>query len=373
MRRLSTEDGAVAVVVAVLLVVFFAIAALVIEIGQLYWERAQLQNGADAAALALAAECAEGDIIDCATAAPVDLGGVAQPYADDNAYDQASAIPDLMPHGTGAECEPGGADAGNPLTDGTEFVKVTTRTVDANNANRPFLTHVFHPLAAALTGQTATETTAVRACAVASWGNIGYGPAIVPLTFSTCEWEEMTGGQGADALPTASKTVVFHSDTPSNACPGPAGQDMPGGFGWTGLDGSGTCSASVPSDQWVKSEPGSGSPTPANSTGCTDEFFLEHVAGQTILLPIFSDICHNGTDYENCPPSLPNFKHYYIAGFAALEVEGYRFGGSSPVYNPPCSNPERCIRGRFVEYFDYGTQPDPGAPNYGAVGVSLTD
>jgi hypothetical protein len=50
MRRLNDDDGAVAVIVALLAVVLFGFAALVIDVGRCNDERRQLQNGADGAA-----------------------------------------------------------------------------------------------------------------------------------------------------------------------------------------------------------------------------------------------------------------------------------------------------------------------------------
>src|ERR1035438_6105259 len=56
------ERGAIGVLVAVLLGagVLTGMGALVVDVGQLYQERAELQNGADAAALAVAKSCATG-------------------------------------------------------------------------------------------------------------------------------------------------------------------------------------------------------------------------------------------------------------------------------------------------------------------------
>src|ERR1039457_1222087 len=56
------ERGAVGVLVAMMLGagVLTGMGALVIDVGQLYQERAELQNGADAAALAVAESCATG-------------------------------------------------------------------------------------------------------------------------------------------------------------------------------------------------------------------------------------------------------------------------------------------------------------------------
>ena len=54
--------GAIGVLVAILIGagVLFGMAALVIDVGQIYQNRAELQNGADAAALAVAKSCAQG-------------------------------------------------------------------------------------------------------------------------------------------------------------------------------------------------------------------------------------------------------------------------------------------------------------------------
>lgn len=60
MRRLSDERGAVALVVALLLVPLLGFAALAVDTAALYVARTQLHNASDAAALAVAADCARG-------------------------------------------------------------------------------------------------------------------------------------------------------------------------------------------------------------------------------------------------------------------------------------------------------------------------
>ena len=76
-RLRRDERGVVAAIVAILLGtgVLLGMGALVIDVGQIYQERAELQNGADAAALAVAKSCALG------ACAP----GVAGQQADGNA------------------------------------------------------------------------------------------------------------------------------------------------------------------------------------------------------------------------------------------------------------------------------------------------
>ena len=58
-RRLDRDDrGAIAVTVALSLTALLAVLAFVVDVGLLYFEKAELQNGADSAALAVAQECA---------------------------------------------------------------------------------------------------------------------------------------------------------------------------------------------------------------------------------------------------------------------------------------------------------------------------
>ena len=62
MRRLGSprpdaERGAAGVLVAVMMLVLIGAGALAVDVGQIYSERAQLQNGADAGALGVAQAC----------------------------------------------------------------------------------------------------------------------------------------------------------------------------------------------------------------------------------------------------------------------------------------------------------------------------
>ena len=58
--RLSGERGATATVFALLLVPMLGFAAIAVDIGALYAERARLQVAADAAAIAVAQDCSRG-------------------------------------------------------------------------------------------------------------------------------------------------------------------------------------------------------------------------------------------------------------------------------------------------------------------------
>jgi hypothetical protein len=327
MRRLNDEGGAVAVIMAIAVLGLVGMGALVVDVGQMYYEVRELQNGADAAALAVAQDCAGGN---CGAYA-----ATATQFTNANANDGSSDAVVQLP----------GLDGANSVT-----VTASTRSATGDD----FLTHRLANVLGIPTSTFSRQATAI-------WGYVGGGPTI-PLTFSECEWDLMTGGLGAAALPTAVQTVVHHTGSGANECSGPAGQDYPGGFGWLDTDGSGSCQAQVVMGE-VGGDTGSGSPTPAASTGCTDAFFASLI-GETVLMPIYTTIQGTGSNAT-----------FTIVGFGALEVTGYRVGGGpaqtggSPV---PCGNPDRCIAGRFVAYYDLGSQPAAGAPNYGATTVGLS-
>jgi Flp pilus assembly protein TadG len=331
MRRLEEDGGAVSLIIALCLMAVFGFAAIVIDFGRMYEENRQLQNAADAGALAVAQECAA----NAATCNEAARTPTAATLANANSRDSLSDAVVQIP----------GVNGANSVT-----VTATSRTGDG-----AFITNI-------LGGMFGVPTSTMERQATASWGGpIGEG-ATVPLTFSACEWDQMTGGLGVGGLPTPITTVYHHtSSNPSllNSCSGPAGQDYPGGFGWLDPDGSGTCTAQVVAGT-VGGDTGNGPPTPAASTGCTNAFF-QGLLGQTILMPIYGTVSGTGSNAV-----------YEVLGFAAMELTGYRIGGSQTGGTVPCDNPLRCFSGRFVAYYDLGSQPSPSTPNYGAVVVGLT-
>jgi Flp pilus assembly protein TadG len=314
MQRLNEEHGAVSVLVAVLLVGFIGAATLTVDVGNLYWERRSLQNGADAAALAAAQDFASGS--------PGTARATADDYADAN--NERGAFVEEFTQPT------------------ANSVMVTARTGDIAAPGQ---------LNSILAGVLGVDEYFTRATATATWGSPGSANTI-PLTFSYCEWQAFTGGLGADGLPTDTKVIYHHTSSASdvNDCDGPAGQDSPGGFGW--LDEESPCAAYVENGE-VDGDTGA-----SMSGDCKDSF--PALLGQTVLMPIFVEVTGTGAGAV-----------YEIIGFAAFEFEGYRFPSaeSSP---RPCSPPETCVSGRFVEYYDLGAEPSDGPMDFGAYVVALT-
>ena len=82
----ENERGVIAPLAAILMVALLGFGALAVDVGAMYSEKAQLQNGADSAALAIAQTCAK--MPDPSTCA-ADQKGLATPFANGNALDGA--------------------------------------------------------------------------------------------------------------------------------------------------------------------------------------------------------------------------------------------------------------------------------------------
>lgn len=285
------EDGVTAVFVAVFMVVILGMAGYVIDIGVVRQEKRELQNGADAGALALAQECALGLC--------TNLTVKAQPYADGNAKDGTSLITGVTVVGA--------------------TVKVDTRTRRTGGATSLPMQFV------QLVGGPANYT--VNATATAGWGAPG-SATTVPLALSYCQWNSLTGNN--TTYPTAELVILFKGGQVPPTCFGPAGQNMPGGFGW--LDTISPCRALVTAGGQVGSDPGNGN---VNNNGCQVSDFLN----KDVLFPVFKQFTGNG-----------NNGVYTIYGLATFHITGMRLANNGGwATNPaPCAASTRCVKGYFL-------------------------
>jgi hypothetical protein len=324
-NRVNEDAGAVAVLVAVLIVVLLGFGALVIDVGNGFWERRMLQNAADAAAIAAAQDYAAGN--------NGSAEETARDFADDNNLRGAN-VDEFLPNLAASE------------------VTVITRTgtIGAGGMLRSFLAGVI-----------GHDEYFARAQATAMWGAAGPGANAFPIIISYCEWEDLVGDPNNPSFPTPVKTIyLLDPNNNTGECTGPSGHQAPGGWGWLDPD-SGQCTAYIDEFGWVDGNTGSTSPSPADATGCTQAFF-EGLIGQTVLLPIFEE--------DN---DLPGNNHQFkVLGFAAFAITGYRIRGNWTGGTVPCDNPERCFSGSFTNYYQLGDQPpvQPGM-NLGALEVYL--
>jgi Flp pilus assembly protein TadG len=305
-RRLDDERGAAAVVLSLLLVPMLGFAAIAVDIGALYAERARLQVGADAAAIAVAQDCSRGN---CG-----DMLATAQALITANDTEGTAARPVLT---------------SDPLS-----VTVTGGTPKE---------HWFAPVIG-------HESTRVSATATVGWGSPSGGTAVLPLAFSWCSFSAQTGG----GLPsgTTSRTVKLTKTDGVPDCTGPSGNIVPGGFGFLATD-SGGCEVTSSLDETLDSSTGNTPPS-----GCDADDFAAFV-GRSVLLPIFDEFGGTGTG-----------GWYRVYGYAAFHVTGYDFGGQYNTDKKVCggNGSDRCVTGyfeRFVELSDAWNY-SPTAPSMGS-------
>ena len=195
-RRAQDERGATAVMFALLLVPMLGFAAIAVDVGSLYAEKARLQVAADAAAIAVAQDCSRGN---CG-----DMLATAQALITANDGEGTAAHPVL---------------SSDPLS-----VTVVGSTPKE---------HWFAPVLG-------HDSTAVSATATVGWGSPSRGTAVLPLTFSWCEFQQMTGG----GVPSGQvvRTIYFTKTSNTTGCTGPSNNIVPGGFAYLDTP-SGKCEA----------------------------------------------------------------------------------------------------------------------------------
>lgn len=388
-RRADGERGAVLVLTA-FLVMFVAIGllALTIDIGNATYNRAQLQNGSDAASLSLAAACAQ------QTATGPQCG--VSTTLTDLAVQNANAANQSMAIDTGKTCIGGAPYAGTttlatcpaPQQSGTSlsscqpwplgvssskvtYVEVTTQTKMKNGSNiLPF--YVGQLLSGSGTGRTH------RTCSRAAWGAAGSTGFTFPITMGMCDWKKASAsgtkyapappytpgpstGKPAPSVPTnvqAFTTGVFaHADT-NNKC------DATPNGGFSFLTPGPNCLVNIPTNDWISSDTGASVP----KNGCPD--ILQKYLGKVVSIPIFDNFIGTGSNGQ-----------YHIAGIASFYLAGW---DNIPAVNPSKTTsvykePSSVCTGKcngsttlFWGWFTTSLQPvdhatiDPGGQDMGA-------
>ncbi|MEA5453435.1 pilus assembly protein TadG-related protein [Sinomonas sp. JGH33] len=335
------ERGAVAVVTVLLLFVLLGAAALAVDGGMLYGKRAQLQSGADAAAIAVAQKCAKSlTDPDC-----VSTSTLATSLAQSNMAAKQAGIASLAIN--------------------TTAQTVTATTQPLQPGMQPGSVSLF------LAQTIGIRSAALGATAQAAWGSPSTGIAPFPLTFSVCQVVGQVDG-GAQLL-------QDHGSGANPSCNyGPSGLVVPGGFGWLAQN-PGQCGATI---NIALAEGGSapGSSPPANCDAVFQQWYTTLQSGQNpvVLLPVFTAVVGTGTGAI-----------YTLAGFAAYKVIGWKFSGGNSSSTPPqyvynndpstvdkslwCDGNCRGIIGQFVTYvtLDNTYQVGPSTP-FGATIVRLT-
>ncbi len=265
-RRLEHERGATAVVFALLLVPMLGFAAIAVDVGALYAERARLQVAADAAAIAVAQDCSRGN---CG-----DMLATAQGLVTANDGEGTAAHPVL---------------SSDPLS-----VTVTGSTPKE---------HWFAPVIG-------HDSTAVSATATVGWGGPSAGTAVLPLTFSWCAFTQQTGG----GLPSGDDGPhhLLHQDVGHHRLHRAVGQRRPRWLRPTWTPTPATCEATSALGR------AGGTPRPATAlpVGLRRPPTSRQWVGRTVLLPLFDESGGTGSN-----------AWYRVYGYAAFKLTGYHFGG----------------------------------------------
>jgi Flp pilus assembly protein TadG len=364
MRLLGRDErGAIGVLVAVLIGggVLLGIGALAVDVGQLYQNRAELQNGADAAALAVADSCALGS---CTT-------GIANQYATGNASKLTgynAAVNLVCGSGSGMAACPASTgalyDCPAPPAAGTNYVDVHTSTLTASGST--LLPPAF---ARAILGNSGYAGTNVKACAQAEWGNPTSAQTIA-FTISACSWYVYTnnGTNFAQPPPYPPNTVpapsydhiLFEHGSPNSTtggCPedNASGADGPGNFGWT--TDPANCSVLINNNSY------GGLTGQSGLLACENAISTAQANRSLVYVPVYSTAIGTGSNLT-----------YTLLGFAAFVITGYHLTGSFKANDwlnsaNNCKGNQFCIDG----YFTQGLIPSTGGLGGNGLGASIVE
>lgn len=352
------ERGATATIVAILLSggVIMGMLAVSVDLGNLTYERRQVQNGADATSLALAAECAKSSTT-CSKTQVADLlganarDGVSQyNVAHDNGACARTATTNLPAcTSTGAiddldECPPLPAwlqGAGSSIP----YVETYAKTDTLANGDKLFM-----PFSRVLAGG-ASGDKGTSACARAAWGPLGSSRPSLPLVIANCNWQKATDNNkmfmvsppytpgpspttsvpslrdttGVLRAPATFVTTIMakknNSDDltkfPCNPeLENPPGAFGPGGFGWlktcgqdsTQLGCAGVtnpCYAPITGTGTTTSNPGASLPTDCKN-------YLATFLGKEVDVPIVTSVAGTGS---NLTYTVSGISTFYFAGY----------------------------------------------------------
>ncbi|NUT37962.1 MAG: hypothetical protein HOV79_33360 [Hamadaea sp.] len=374
------DAGGVAVIVGILLAsgVLLGMTALVVDVGQLYAEREELQSGADGVATAVALDCVKRNVTKCD-----EPGATATKYANANAKDSLTRVVTVC----GDAVLPGmstslldacsGSYPDNltncigslpPNTRG--YVEARTATErNASGADRFLLPPSF---AQAVVG--GYSGTAVGACSRVAWGSPRTGIAI---TFCTAEYLTATSnGLNFAPPPPATPDESYerklvtqagngngngNGNNYSGPCSsGPSGWDVPGDFGFTDPMNADSCETLL--DQVYYPKPGNGAP---NVQTCRDFFEYVRLNRIAVGIPIFKLATGSG-----------NQGQYELEGIAAFVITGYSLANlgdvPSTLTGDSCANNEKCLLGYFTNAVTPLAEWDGqfgSAPSFGATVV----
>ncbi len=337
-RHRRHDRGATAVLVGISMVVLLGFTSFGVDGVTLWSDHQQLQNGADAGALAIAQSCAK-DPNNCGTAsAATSANSTALDYAEQNKSN---------------------GDTTHTVTAAAQLHAAQNQVTVTDSYTRNLW---FAPVIG-------IKSAKVSASATAQWGGIS-GGVFLPLVISLCAFYAQSSAIVGSPITTNTPMDIYYgtalnsglpiSQDPSGICGSGAGSTPPGGFNWIANSASDhSCNVSVTVDNWVDSQPGN------VPKGCDFSGGVLH--GQTIQIPVFDAQKGQGANGK-----------YHIYAIASFLIEDYCFhpGDQYPTHSK-CTGQDSShfISGYFVSftYLDNSSQSSPGAPDLGTNRVFLAD
>lgn len=332
MRRMTKNDdrGAVAVIVAILMVALIGFAAIGVDIANMASDKQQLQNGADAAAFSIAEDCAKGEC-----SGTYDRFAVAEALADNNKNDGEATVTSVD-------------------------VQAQKVTVVVQDETEHWFARIWD------------DSSTVSAKATVSWTwnitSMGGLPLAMDENYLSCVAEgapeiftgaassgtfvkgdngfwEYTGESEMVRLYLADWANDNSSEHGISGCE-IDGNWTPGGFGWLETDGS-TCHAET-----AVEEPAIVDPGVSPSNGCKGQTLIDLI-DHAIALPVFQGQDASGSGSHG---------QYIITGYVAFVIDGVNVPTASEVgktgfkkAKDMCEHPdaeksanEHCIVGHFT-------------------------
>ncbi len=304
-----------------------------VDVGLLYFEKAELQNGADSAALAVAQECALH-----ADSCESDADDIAVGYSGDNAND----------------------DLANAAIPSDTFVvnsvsgKVTVRSSTLTEEGAALQ----HPLASML----GLDPTTLEAQSTAEWGTPIGGTTELALTIAECEFDDLPPQEADATNPTRTWLLINNGPSPTGAS---CASGAPGGFGW--LDGT-NCSSTISIDATVPGE--TGIQPNINKNGCSTRTCCARSSARRSSSR--STRRHTGGGANAT---------FTISRFAAFKLTGLKTSGPAPsgadfcggsVLPPSIPGPpgnSKGIQGYFVKYVELGEDFEIGEGPEGGLSI----
>lgn len=327
------EKGASAIIVAICLLVLVGFGALSVDVGALWSDKKQLQNGADAGAIAIAQACAE------SVTSPECIMG--DPTVEDN-HPTAASFADSNKLDTNAS----GSVIGLVTSGAEPHVTVRTRSV-----RQLWFAGVLNVTSAPVVAE-----------ATASWEAMGGGTTL-PLAMPDCIFDE-------DALDDASawmrlivKAPSMPSATDPCGAPGPSSNIVPGGFHWLDPTDGTTCTVTTDAGDMAPGKTGGQPPPPSSS--CPPEKLQAALLAGEVLIPIYD--AWNELGGANA--------QFHLVGYAAFEPTAWCLKPPNTVaYNTStCNSSELWIEGYFVKKVPLGDAPsNPLAEDFGVKTVKLS-